>query len=174
MHSQISSPLSFISKWMPEKLSGKTVLDYACGNGRHGKLAMERGAHVTFADIDLEGLSEFAINENVCLLQADLEEDNRWPLLGRQYDIVIVTNYLYRQRLADIFETVKPGGFIFYRTFAEGNEAFGRPRNPDFLLRSGELLELAKANFTVLHYEHGEVDRPSPALVQRLVAKRNL
>lgn len=173
MHSQISSPLSFISKWMPENLSGKTVLDYACGCGRHGKLAMERGAHVTFADIDLESLSEFAINENVGLLQADLEEDDRWPLLGRQYDIVVVTNYLYRQCLSDIFETVKPGGLILYRTFAEGNEAFGRPRNPNFLLRPGELLDTAKENFTILHYEHGEVESPSPAVIQRLVAKRN-
>ena len=172
MQSQISQPLPFIAKWLPDDLKAMNVLDYACGGGRHGKLAMERGAHVTFADIDLEGLSEFAINENVSLLQADLEDERRWPFKGRQYDVVIVTNYLYRPRLSDIFELVKPGGIILYRTFAQGNEVFGRPKNPEFLLQTNELHGVAQKNFSILHYEQGEVDTPNPAVIQRLVAQR--
>lgn len=173
MHSQSTTPLSFITKWLPQNMAGLTVLDYACGGGRHGKLALDRGAHVTFTDIDLENLSDLAIKENVTLLQADLEDEKQWPLVDRQYDVVIVTNYLYRPRLPDVFAAVKTGGMILYRTFAEGNEVFGKPSNPDYLLKSGELLIQVQGAFSVRHYEQGEVETPNSAIVQRLVAKRD-
>ncbi|MTI08658.1 class I SAM-dependent methyltransferase [Curvivirga aplysinae] len=165
------TPLPFIEKWLATDLTGKSVLDYACGAGRHGRLAHERGASVTFVDIDLSNVEDLLSKEKVTLLQADLEEEDRWPLSERQYDVVIVTNYLFRQRLEDIFALVAPGGVIMYQTFANGHEVYGKPSNPNFLLKERELREFCEG-FDVLQYEQGKVTIPSDAIVQRLAAKR--
>jgi SAM-dependent methyltransferase len=98
----------------------------------------------------------------------DLETDDRWPL-GDDYDGIIVTNYLHRPLLPAIARALAPGGVLIYETFARGNERFGRPRNPDFLLRPGELLE-AFTTLTVVAFEQGEVSVPRPAVIQRLAA----
>ncbi|WP_420548708.1 class I SAM-dependent methyltransferase [Curvivirga sp.] len=165
------TPLPFIEKWLAPDLTGKLVLDYACGAGRHGRLAHEKGAAVTFVDIDLSNVEDLLCKEQVTLLQADLEEEDRWPLSERQYDLVIVTNYLFRQRLEDIFKLVAPGGMILYQTFARSHEVFGKPSNPNFLLKEGELREFCHG-FDILQYEQGKVTIPSEAIVQRLAAKR--
>ncbi len=181
--SNVAEPLGFVQKWMPEDLSDKTVLDYACGGGRHGILALNRGADVTFADIKLDNLKDQALVSSAFLLEEDLEreadQDDEaeegifWPLCGETFDLVIVTNYLYRPRLKDIFGLVKVGGMIIYQTFAEGNARFGRPSNPNFLLRPQELLNIAQEDFDVLHFEQGDIEIPSPAHVQRIVAIRH-
>ena len=85
---------------------------------------------------------------------------------------MIVANYIYRQRLDDLFGLVRQGGYIAYETFATGNEAFGRPSNPDFLLKAGELAARLPDDFAILDYFHGRIDRPKPAIIQRLAAKR--
>jgi hypothetical protein len=80
-----------------------------------------------------------------------------------------VANYLHRPLFAAIAAALAPDGVVIYETFAEGNERFGRPRNPDFLLRRGELLDVFAA-LTIVAFEQGEVTLPRPAVIQRLAA----
>ena len=81
-----------------------------------------------------------------------------------------MTNYLHRPLLPGSLEArSRRAGSLIYETFAVGNERFGRPSNPDFLLRPGELLD-AFAGLTVVAFEQGEVSRPRPAVIQRVAA----
>src|SRR5204862_2127331 len=100
--------------------------------------------------------------------QVELETGAAWPL-GAGYDGIVVTNYLHRPLFPAIGRALAPGGVLIYETFACGNERFGRPRNPDFLLRPGELLE-AFAALTIVAFEQGEVSQPRPAVIQRIAA----
>ncbi len=104
-------------------------------------------------------------------IQADLEDGAPWPLPGERFDGVVVTNYLYRPLLPTILDALKPGGVLIYETFMVGNERFGKPSNPAFLLRPGELLE-AFAGLAVMGFEEGELAEPKPAMIQRLCAVR--
>ena len=101
---------------------------------------------------------------------ADIES-GPWPLQGRGFDAVVVTNYLWRANLPDIVGAVAAGGVLVYETFAVGNENVGRPSDPRFLLRPGELLEAA-SSLRIVAYEHGFLDAP-PRFVQRVVAVRD-
>lgn len=105
------------------------------------------------------------------VMEADLEVAP-WPLPGRRFAAVVVANYLHRPLLPTLVEAVDEGGILLYETFAAGNERYGRPRNPDFLLHPGELLEAVRDRLTVLAYEHGPIERPRPAVVQRIAACR--
>jgi len=149
-----------------------TALDLACGKGRNGRWLIARGLHVTFLDRDVSAISDLAPATHAEIIKADLETDGRFPISGRQFDCVVVTNYLWRDILDDICEAVMPGGWLIYETFGIGNEAFGRPRNPDFLLQPGELAETARDRFRIIGYEHGQLNIPSPAVIQRLAAIR--
>jgi hypothetical protein len=80
-----------------------------------------------------------------------------------------VTHYLHRPLFPALGAALAQGGMLIYETFAVGNERFGRPSNPDFLLRPGELLD-AFAGLTVIAFEQGEVNRPRPAVIQRIAA----
>jgi len=103
------------------------------------------------------------------LVEADLE-CAPWPFQGRRFDGIVVTNYLHRPLLPVLAESLTPGGVLIYETFAEGNEKYGKPSNPDFLLRERELLEVFSAPLTVVAYEHGYDSRAKPAVRQRLCA----
>ena len=103
------------------------------------------------------------------VLEADLE-NGPWPLLGRSFELVLVTNYLWRPLMAMIVQSVAPGGLLIYETFAAGNERFGRPSNPAFLLKPGELLAAVQGRLEPIAYEHLEVTSPKPAMVQRIAA----
>lgn len=150
---------------------GSQVLDLACGNGRHTRLFHRRGHPVTAVDRDLGGVADLAMASGITLIEADLEAE-AWPLAGRHYGAVVVCNYLHRPLLPRVVEAVAPGGVLIYETFAVGNERFGRPRNPDFLLRTNELLQLVGDGFIVRAYEHGRVDAPNPAVRQSVCAVR--
>ncbi len=152
---------------------GSQVLDLACGNGRHTRLFHRRGHPVTAVDRDLGGIADLATASGVTLVEADLEAD-AWPFAGHRYGGVVVCNYLHRPLLRLIAEAVAPDGVLIYETFAVGNEYLRRPRNPAFLLRPNELLELAGDGFIVRAYEHGRVDNPRPAVRQSLCAVRGL
>ena len=146
-----------------------SVLDLACGRGRHAILFAERGQKVTAVDRDVSGLP---VHPNIEPLQADLEDGSPWPLDGRQFGAVIVTNYLHRPLLGHLLEAVTPGGMLLYQTFMEGNERFGKPSRPDFLLEDGELLELVRGKFSVIAYEARLISEPAMAMVQRIAARR--
>ena len=155
--------------------TGRNILDLASGGGRHSKLFLDRGCRVTAVDIDLSAMQPLAENPNLTLVKADLEaEAAQWPLADRQFDGVVVTNYLWRPLLGHIRDAIAPGGVLIYETFAVGNEAFGQPRNPDFLLQPGELLDHFHGPLTVVAYEFGPINNPRPAIVQRICARKDL
>lgn len=150
---------------------GGSVLDVACGSGRHTRLLLERGWQVAALDRSLEGISDLLAQRRLEAIEADLEDGSPFPLTGRQFDAVVVTNYLHRPLLPALIAAVAPGGLLLYETFARGNEAFGKPSNPDFLLKPGELLEAVRGRLRVLAYEDLIIDKPKPAAVQRIAAR---
>jgi SAM-dependent methyltransferase len=148
------------------------VLDLACGSGRHARLLAAGGHPVLAVDRDATALASLAGVAGVTTLCADLEGDS-WPFAGRRFAGIVVTNYLHRPLLPRLAEALADGGVWIYETFMQGNERFGRPSNPDFLLRPQELREAAlAAGLTVVAFEEGEVAEPKPAMVQRLCAWR--
>ena len=162
-----TAPSVWVSRFLPLIKPGGLVLDLAAGSGRHVRLLRDRGFAVCAVERDTTVLSAFA-GPGCEVRRIDLETDNRWQL-GNDYDGIIVTNYLHRPLLPAIARALARGGVLIYETFARGNERFGRPRNPDFLLRPGELLEAFKT-LTVVAFEEGEVSVPRPAVIQRLAA----
>lgn len=148
------------------------VLDLACGSGRHSRFLAASGRPVLAVDRDaaaLAGLQGIAGIATACL---DLEGEV-WPLAGRQFAGIVVTNYLWRPRLPDLLALLAPGGVLIYETFMDGNAAYGKPSNPDFLLRPGELRAIAAAaGLREIAYVEGYVDRPKPAMRQALCAVR--
>lgn len=147
------------------------MLDLAAGSGRHTRYLRRLGYRVVAVDIDLSRMADLADDEGVELVEADLESGT-WPLEGRRFDGIIVTNYLHRPLLAVLADSLEPGGVLLYETFAEGNERHGRPSNPEFLLREGELLEAFSSKLSVIEYEHGYEREPRPAVRQRVFAVR--
>ena len=164
-------PLPWIATLASQAAGRESVLDLACGSGRHGRLFLRAGCAVTFTDIDLGGVGDLASDPKATLYQADLEGGS-WPFEPESFDLVVVTNYLWRPRLDALLRTVRPGGALLYQTFAVGNERFGKPSNPAFLLREGELKQAAAPNFEIAGYFHGETQSPKPAVIQRLHAVR--
>lgn len=145
------------------------VLDIAAGNGRHSRLFRELGHPVTAIDRDV---SRFRGLPGIEAIEADLEDGSPWPISSR-FDGVVVTNYLWRPILGNIVAAVADGGVLIYETFAAGNEVYGKPSRPEYLLRPGELLTVS-ASLRVVAYSHGVVHRPRPAAVQRICAVRSL
>lgn len=147
------------------------VADIACGSGRHGRLFLRRGHPMLFVDRDISGVADHEGRTDTEILAADLEQ-GAWPLTGRQFAGVIVTNYLWRPILPRIMDLVGPGGVLLYESFARGNEAYGRPRHPDFLLAPGELFEAVRGRLTILAYGQHIVASPRPAVIQHIAAAR--
>ncbi|WP_119304527.1 class I SAM-dependent methyltransferase [Dongia deserti] len=152
--------------------AGSKVLDLAAGSGRHTRYFKNLGCQVTALDRDVADLHDLT-QAGVEVLAADLEDGSPWPLGDRRFDGIIVTNYLHRPLFPHLAGALAPGGVLIYETFGQGNERFGKPSNPDFLLRPGELLEFAATQaLQVLAYECGDVTEPRRAVVQRMVAQR--
>jgi SAM-dependent methyltransferase len=137
----------------------------ACGSGRHATHFLGKGLSVVAVDRDEQ------VIPGARFIRADLEGGNPWPLPGERFEGVVVTNYLHRPLFPRLLESLAPGGVLIYETFMLGNEKFGRPSNPAFLLQPGELLAAFK-ELTVKGFEEGEVTDPKPAMIQRLCAVR--
>jgi SAM-dependent methyltransferase len=165
------APSPWVMRWSSLIPAGGAVLDIACGGGRHTRLLLKSGHPVTAIDIDVSRLADLADQPMLAICQADLETSS-WPLPGRQYAGVIVTNYLWRPLLPTLLDSIAPGGVAIYETFAIGQERFGKPSNPNFLLRPGELLEWARGRLEVRGYEHIEEQQPARAVLQRIAAVR--
>jgi SAM-dependent methyltransferase len=165
-----SEPSAWVRRFADRIPAGGPVLDLAAGAGRHTRFLVGRGHPVTAVDRDVTGLADLQAAPAVTILARDLEQDRPWPLGDRRFAGVVVTNYLHRPLLPVIVTTVAPGGCLIYETFAVGNERFGKPSNPDFLLRPGELLEAVRGRLIVLAYENLEVSEPRAAMVQRIAA----
>jgi SAM-dependent methyltransferase len=149
-----------------------TVLDLACGSGRHTRMLLAGGHPVVAVDRDLAGVSDLAGQPQIELVGVDLEEGRPFPLAGRSFAAVVVTRYLHRPLLPALVEAVAPEGLLLYETFAWGQQHLGRPTNPDFLLRPGELLDAVRGRLRVLAYEDLVDAGPPPAALQRICARR--
>jgi len=176
-------PSDWVLRWSQawRDRDGLTALDLACGSGRHLRLLAGDGVAVTGVDRDTTALAGLAgLSGRVELIQADIEQ-GPWPLEGRAFDLVLVTNYLWRPLLPRIVEAVAPGGWLIYETFTDGQQTIGRPARPEFLLRPGELLD-AVDGLRVIAYEDGFIE-PEPTgpaaggvngrYVQRVAAVRD-
>lgn len=165
-HALSATPSAWVSRFAPLVRAGGPVLDLACGGGRHSRLFLDRGHPVTALDKDV---AQAALAVGAELVAADLEDGSAWPLPGRQFAGLVVTNYLWRPLFPALLAALAPDGVLVYETFAKGNEEFGRPRNPDHLLDRGELPRVC-AGLNMVAYEDGIVE--GRAVVQRICAIR--
>ena len=161
------APSAWVQRWSHLVPAGGSVLDVACGQGRHMRWFAGHGHPVTGVDRSSEAMAAVAGVGRAVL--ADIE-NGPWPLAGERFDAVVVTNYLWRALLPTLVDSLADGGVLIYETFAIGNESVGKPSRPDFLLQPGELLR-ACTGLHVVAYEDGFCDHPE-RFVQRIVALR--
>ena len=159
----------WVQRFEPLIPRGGQVLDLACGVGRNAIYLASLGHRVLALDRDISDLPSI---QNITGIQADLEDGNPWPLKGRQFDGIVVCNYLFRPLFPKIIDSLSDDSVLIYETFAAGNEQFGRPKKQDFLLQPGELLETFGKFLEVIAYEYGTVKTPKPAVIERIVVAR--
>lgn len=164
------TPSIAIASWAPLVAAGGAVLDVAAGGGRHAVLFANAGHPVVAVDRCVTALRALD-HAGIEIVEADIE-NGPWPFAGRTFAGVVVSNYLWRPLLPAILACVAPAGVLLYETFAVGHERFGRPRNPDFLLRHDELLELVRGEFEVHAFSQGVEGQPPAAVRQRICAVR--
>lgn len=173
----LSAPSAWVLRGLNALSPGARVLDFASGAGRHARAALSLGHRVTAVDRDAEALAH--CGPGVDTLCADLEGGRwpdaplDWPLAAGSFDALIVCNYLFRPGLSRLASLLAPGGLAIYETFALGHERYGRPSNPDYLLRSAELIDWARLHsLQVWAYEEGFAGGGRQARIQRLLAVR--
>jgi SAM-dependent methyltransferase len=179
-HLRIVEPSPWVKRFAGLIPAAGPVLDLAAGNGRHARFLLGLGHQVVAIDRDGEALASLAGEGKAEAIVADLESGRdpfaaTGPLGGRTFAGIVVVNYLYRPLLPALLAALAPRGVLIYETFARGNERFTRPRNPDHLLRAGELLELAAGKLQVVAYEHGVIEAAEiPGVKQRICAVNDL
>ncbi|QPF74415.1 class I SAM-dependent methyltransferase [Roseateles sp. DAIF2] len=173
MNGSSERPSPWLLRWPQACPSGASALDLACGSGRHLRHLAALGMRVTGVDRDAAALAPLAGLAETLL--ADIEA-GPWPLPGRRFDLVLVTNYLWRPLLPAIVDAVAPGGWLIYETFADGQQSIGRPARAEFLLQPGELLAACRG-LRVVAYEDGFLEggpAVNPRYVQRVAAVREM
>lgn len=170
MSGEALPPSPWVVRWARLLPRGARVLDLAAGSGRHARWLAAQGFAVEAVDRDAGALAALAGLPGITLRCADLEQ-GAWPYREQSFDAIVVTCYLHRPLFARIEAALAPGGLLIYETFMVGNEAFGRPTNPDFLLRRNELLQ-AFPRLSVLAFGQGYTASPRPGMMQRLSARR--
>lgn len=166
-----AGPAAWVARFAPRVAPGAPVLDLACGSGRHTRLFLERGHPVLAVDRDLSRLGMLADHPRLETLACDLETGAVPDFFIRRFGGIVVTNYLHRPLFAPLAAALAPAGVLIYETFARGNERFGKPSNPAFLLEEGELLSAFLGRLKIVAYEDVVVEEPRPAAVQRLCAQ---
>ena len=163
-------PSPWVRRFLPLIPAAGRVLDLAAGGGRHSRILREHGYPVVAVDRDAAALrAAFAGDPDCTVIELDLEDGGPWRL-GDGYGGIVVANYLHRPLLPSLAPALAPGGVLVYETFMAGNERFGRPSNPDFLLRPSELLAAFRDRLTIVAFEQGIVQAPRPAFIQRIAA----
>jgi SAM-dependent methyltransferase len=160
---------TWVRRWYWFARAGCSVLDLACGHGRNARFFARLGHPVHAVDRDAAALASLQGLPDVSILQADLE-NGPWPLAAQRFGCIVVTNYLHRPLFPAIISALADDGLLLYETFAAGNERFGKPSNPAFLLKPGELLEVVRGHLRVIAFEDVYVESPAPAMVQRIAA----
>jgi len=168
-HHDLTTPSAWVERWADRVPAGGRVLDIACGRGRHARYFAARGHTVEAVDCDPAKLAMLDGVSGVATRCVDLE-GGPWPFEGERFAGIVVVNYLYRPLFPRLLGGLAPGGALIYETFETGNERYGRPSNPDFLLRPGELLDVVRGRLRVLAYEDLFAASPRPAMVQRICA----
>jgi SAM-dependent methyltransferase len=164
------APSAWMRRFAALVPSGARVLDVAAGQGRHASFFAQRGAHVVAVDRDADALATLDGVPGITTRVADLEGEP-WPFADGAFDAIVVANYLHRPRFPNLLDTLAPAGVLLYETFAAGNEAFGRPANPAFLLRRDELVERVRDRLSIVAFEQGHVvERGRAAVIQRIAA----
>ncbi len=166
-------PSSWIVKFAPLVKSQGHVLDLACGSGRHAKWLAQQGYKVHALDRDPIAIASMQGIDGIHTQLIDLETAEP-PSFEHTYDGIIVSRYLHRPLLTTLPAILKPGGVLIYETFMRGNELYGKPSNPDFLLMPDELLNTYSPLLNVLSFDQGEVQEPKPAMLQRICAQKNI
>ena len=170
----LEPPSAWVKRWSHLVKPQGTVLDVACGYGRHAYYFHEQNHAIALVDRAQAAIDSIAIPAHACeKVTADIE-NGPWPFTGRQFDAVVVTNYLWRPLMPTLLASLSPGGVLIYETFAAGNETVGKPSRPDFLLRPGELLDVCK-DLRVVAFEDGFLAgaaEQTPRFVQRIAAVR--
>ncbi|MDP2817638.1 MAG: class I SAM-dependent methyltransferase [Polaromonas sp.] len=164
------APSAWVQRWSHLVRPGGTVLDVACGQGRHAYWFYKQKHPLALVDRAQAAMVSIAIPAELCeKVVADIE-NGPWPFAGRRFDAVVVTNYLWRPLMPTLLDSLAPGGVLIYETFAQGNETVGKPSRPDFLLRPGELLEVFRS-LRIVAFEDGYQDAPA-RFTQRIAALR--
>jgi SAM-dependent methyltransferase len=158
-------PSAWVRRFSALVRPGGSVLDVACGSGRHVRWLAARGFVVTGVDRDAAAVEPLkAVAE---IVVADIE-GGPWPLPGRRFDAIVLTNYLWRPLAPRLLDALAEGGVLIHETFATGQQTIGKPSRPEFLLENGELLRLYPG-LRVVAFEDGFEPSP-PRFVQRLAA----
>jgi len=166
------------SNWIIEQIRGikslkqLQVLDFASGEGRHCINLANSNRAITAIDKDYQKLEKYKNLDNIKTICFDLETDEEWPLKNNWYDIIIVVNYLYRPKIKNLTHLLKEGGYLFYETFAKGNEKYGSPKNPEYLLKDKELINTFSEKFSILNYFNGKITGEAIYIKQRCALKK--
>ena len=169
-HANLPAPSAWVARYAAAIPRRGRVLDLACGSGRHLALLADLGYSVAGVDRDISRAAHLSELANVELLEYDLESD-RWPFATASFAGIVVSNYLHRPLLPCLADSLCNGGILIYTTFASGNERFGRPRNPAFLLRPGELPAVF-GMLETLAFEDVTTRKPNPAVRQHYVGRK--
>jgi SAM-dependent methyltransferase len=166
----LGEPSRWVRRWTHLVAPGGAVLDVASGAGRHARWFAAHGHPVTAIDRDVAALATMRDEPNIATVAADIE-NAAWPLAAdAAFAAVVVTNYLHRPLFPQLLRALAPGGVLIYETFAQGNESVGKPSNPAFLLKSGELLDAVRGQLRVIAFQDGFLAEPRPAFIQRICA----
>lgn len=170
MDSEVRYPSRLLVEHLPSLPKGK-ALDIACGEGRNAIYLAQHGYDVDAVDISEEAIKmgrESAGDLKVNFLAADLE---RFSIPEESYDLIINFNYLQRSLIHSIKSGLKRGGVVIFETYTVEQQAFGKPNNPEFLLKPNELLRMF-SDLHIVYYREGVLEECGKKAVALLVGKK--
>lgn len=170
-HGKDMAPSPWFLRFLPSIKAPGNILDLAAGGGRYGRWALDQGHQVVLLDRDTSNLDDLRNHPTARVMTHDLENGAPWPFKPATFDGVMVSNYLHRPLFDDLAACLASNGLLIYETFAKGNEQFGKPSNPAFLLHQDELLTFRDRGLQVIAFEQGiETMTDGPRARQRLAA----
>ena len=162
-------PSSWLVRHLKHIPRGGNVLDLACGTGRHTRHLLVEGFKVTAVDLDISGISDLESRDDCRILSTNLEDGSPWPF-DELFEGIVVTNYLHRPLFGNITKSLSANGVLIYETYMVGNEQYGKPSNPDFLLKIDELRDVFGEPLNIISFNQGYVADPKPAMTQQICA----